>query len=85
MPRTIVTTKAVQAFIVKQSRRRAMRLADKIQQLADTGLDGDLANNIRRLKGRDDYRLRVGDYRIVFRIDDTTLSVVEMFSRGRGY
>jgi mRNA interferase RelE/StbE len=31
------------------------------------------------------YRLRVGDYRIVYRVEEKTVKVIEIFPRGRGY
>jgi mRNA-degrading endonuclease RelE of RelBE toxin-antitoxin system len=31
------------------------------------------------------YRLRVGEYRIIFLIDKKTVRVIEVFKRGRGY
>jgi mRNA-degrading endonuclease RelE of RelBE toxin-antitoxin system len=31
------------------------------------------------------YRLRVGDYRIVYCVDKTLIKVIEIFHRGRGY
>jgi addiction module RelE/StbE family toxin len=31
------------------------------------------------------HRLRVGEYRIIYLIDKKTVSVIEVFKRGRGY
>jgi mRNA-degrading endonuclease RelE of RelBE toxin-antitoxin system len=31
------------------------------------------------------HRLRVGDYRIIYLIEDTIVKVLEVFRRGRGY
>ena len=31
------------------------------------------------------YRLRVGDYRIIFRVEGDIIKVIEIFPRGRGY
>ena len=31
------------------------------------------------------YRIRVGDYRIIYRIESTIVKVIEVFKRGRGY
>jgi mRNA interferase RelE/StbE len=36
----------------------------------------DCAGNIKRLQGRDDYRLRVGDYRVIFEIDQSGSPIV---------
>ncbi len=32
--------------------------------------------NVKKLKGRDGWRLRVGDYRVIYDIDDPTLQVL---------
>ncbi len=46
----------------------------KIDQLA---ADPDLlANNVKRLPGRPGFRLRVGDYRVIFTEDGTVLDVL---------
>ena len=41
----------------------------------------------RRLSGRDEWRIRVGDYRIVYEIhdDSTKVLVLEVWHRQRGY
>ena len=45
-----------------------------------------LANNVKALKGRPDYfRLRVGDWRVVFREDGTIVDVIEVGPRGSVY
>jgi mRNA interferase RelE/StbE len=44
-----------------------------VQQLAAWP---DCAGNIKRLQGRDDYRLRVGDYRVIFEIDQSGSPIV---------
>ncbi len=39
-------------------------------------LEEDLAGNVKKLKGsRNEYRLRVGDYRILFELEDATVTV----------
>lgn len=45
--------------------------------------------NIEKLKGtkkREDlYRLRIGDYRIIYAVEDNTVFVLEIMLRGKGY
>lgn len=43
-----------------------------------------LANNVKKLKGRDGLRLRVGDWRIIMR-DDEVLEIMSIGSRGSVY
>ena len=31
------------------------------------------------------YRLRIGNYRIIYTVEDDTVKVIEVFIRGRGY
>ncbi|MEN9520870.1 MAG: hypothetical protein RLZZ381_3458 [Cyanobacteriota bacterium] len=50
------------------------RIADKIEQLVE---DPRLSGVI-KLKGDDDlYRCRVGEYRLVYQIDDSTQKIIE--------
>jgi mRNA interferase RelE/StbE len=45
--------------------------------------------DIKKLKGtkkREDlYRLRVGDYRVIYAVEDNTIFVLEIISREKGY
>lgn len=43
--------------------------------------------NLRKLQGRDGYRLRVGDWRVIYELDDERLMmlVLEIGSRGSIY
>jgi mRNA interferase RelE/StbE len=43
------------------------------------------ANNVARLRGRDGYRLRVGDWRVIFERDETTLAILDIGPRGGIY
>ena len=55
----------------------------KIEQLADD--PNSLRNNITRLVGTKESRLRVGDWRIIFRVDGDTLKIIRIASRGGAY
>jgi mRNA interferase RelE/StbE len=43
------------------------------------------ANNIKKLKGRPDYRLRVGDFRVIFTETETTITIHSVGPRGEIY
>ena len=47
----------------------------------------DPSVDVRRLKGSDEWRLRVGDWRLRLRLDfdNRTISVVRVLPRGRAY
>lgn len=63
------------------------RLSPSMQRRVDKAV-GKLANNPRprgskKLEGHDHYRLRVGDYRILYDIDDGVLTVLIIRIRHR--
>ena len=55
----------------------------KIDQLATD--PASLANNVKRLQGRPGFRLRVGDYRVIFAEDGTVLDVLAIGHRREVY
>lgn len=61
------------------------RIVAKMAQVAANPREAGV--EIRPLAGRDQWRLRVGDWRVLFTIDDAaeTLHVVEVLPRGRAY
>jgi mRNA interferase RelE/StbE len=44
-----------------------------------------LSQNVTKLQGRDEYRLRVQDWRIVFRLDDDVMFIDDIAPRGSVY
>jgi mRNA interferase RelE/StbE len=56
----------------------ARRVKQAVERFADTG-----AGNVKRLQGIDppEYRLRVGDYRVRFHMDDETVQVLRVRNR----
>ena len=65
-----------------RSNKRAL-LRDKIEELAAEPLA--LAANVKRLRGRTEYRLRVQDWRVIFRIEGELLYIDDIAPRGRAY
>lgn len=61
-------------------RQDAERLLSAIERLAESG-DGDIVN----LQGRDGYRLRVGQIRALFDMDESTIHVLDVGYRGGIY
>lgn len=55
--------------------RAFRRLRGAVRDRIETAIDGLAANprprGTTKLAGRDDFRIRVGDYRIVYAVDDT--------------
>ena len=67
--------------LLRSSKRGLIR--GKIDELACEPLA--LAANVKRLKGRSEYRLRVQDWRVIFRIEDEVLWIDDIAPRGRAY
>lgn len=57
------------------------RIIESLRKLALDPPQGD----IKSLSGRDGYRLRVGDYRILFDIMDDSIVVHDIAPRGQAY
>jgi mRNA interferase RelE/StbE len=67
---------------LKRSNKRKL-IAGKIMELA-AGPEA-LSANVVKLKGREGFRLRVQDWRVVFRIEQDVLHVDEIEPRGAVY
>jgi len=66
-------------LIERYAQKQIMKLDKKIIPVIKSAI-ADLANNPRpqgykKLKGEDAYRIRVGDYRIIYEINDNTIIV----------
>jgi mRNA interferase RelE/StbE len=55
----------------------------KIEQLAAD--PESLRNNVTRLVGTRESRLRVGDWRVIFRVDGDVLRIIRIAARGSAY
>jgi mRNA interferase RelE/StbE len=58
-------------------------LRSKIEELASDALS--LSPNIVKLQGRPEYRLRVQNWRVIFRIEDDVLWIDDIGPRGSVY
>jgi len=67
------STKAARQIRKIDDKRKRQGLFAEVQQLAHwPNCPGD----IKRLQGRDDYRLRVGDYRVIFEVDQSGKPII---------
>lgn len=74
----IVIEKKAEKFIVKQPKNQQKRILDAISRLPDEG-------DIKALKGATGYfRLRVGDYRIIYTTENEILTVIVTTVGNRG-
>ena len=85
MPHEVRYTKDALKALRKMPRNLAVLVEGKIAQLADGGKA--LAGNIKKFQGRDGYRLRVGDYRVIYTVDNGALiiTIIKIGSRGDVY
>lgn len=67
---------------LQRSNKRVL-IRQKIGELANDPLS--MSSNIKRLKGRPSYRLRVQDWRVIFRIEGDILHIEEVEPRGSVY
>ena len=61
----------------------AQRIRARIEQYAQD--PASLANNIKKLKGREGLRLRIGDWRVIFEENRETIDVLVIGPRGSVY
>ena len=76
------------ADALKTLRRIPRNAADLIRRkVQEVAADPANARNVKKLKGRDGYRLRVGDWRVVYDIEAgvVVLIVIEIGPRGGIY
>lgn len=71
---------AVRALM--RSNKRVL-IRQKIDELAAAPLEENA--NVKRLQGRTEYRLRVQDWRVIFRIEDSILWIDDIAARGSVY
>jgi mRNA interferase RelE/StbE len=57
------------------------RIAKGLRRLGHEPPEGD----IKKLANRDDYRLRIGGYRVLYRIENDTIIVSRIAPRGQAY
>lgn len=67
------STKAARQIRKIGDKRKRQGIFAEVQQLAHWP---DCPGDIRRLQGRNDYRLRVGDYRVIFEIDQNGKPII---------
>jgi mRNA interferase RelE/StbE len=80
---TVVLTGSARRDLRRLDRPVAVRIVEALERLATTG-QGD----VQRLRGTtDEWRLRVGDWRVRFRYDTAadTIEVLHILPRGEAY
>jgi len=81
----VVTTKSFDKTLAKIPVNLQKRIVAKIREVAVNPYAPN--NNLTKLQGRDGYRLRVGDWRVIYELQDDRLLmlVLEVGPRGEIY
>lgn len=79
----IAYSKAAIRALSRMPATTATRIRAKIARYAAD--PASMANNVKPLKGRDGFRLRVGDYRVIFDQDGTVMAVLAIGHRSSIY
>ena len=78
----IFFTRQADRTLRKMSRRTACLIREKLDQLAQ---DPYARNpNVTKLQGRPGYRLRVGDWRVIYELEDDRLLILVLKVASRG-
>jgi mRNA interferase RelE/StbE len=67
------SAKAVRQLRKIADKRKRQSIYAEVQQLANWP---DCPGDIKHLQGRDDYRLRIGDQRVIFEIDQSGTPII---------
>ncbi|MDF1634736.1 type II toxin-antitoxin system RelE/ParE family toxin [Mycoplana sp. MJR14] len=79
----VVYSRQASRTLARIPTNESKRIIAKIEQYA--GDPSSQAKNVVKLQGRPGYRLRVGDWRVIFDEDDKVLDVEKIASRGNVY
>ncbi len=75
---TVMYSKKALKFLQKQDKPTQKRIVSSIAKLP---LEGD----IKKLRGLSGFRLRVGDYRVLFDVNGTIIDIIDIGNRGQIY
>ena len=81
----VVTTKSFAKALSRLPGNWQKRIVEKIKEVAADPYAGH--NNVTKLQGRDGYRLRIGDWRVIYELHDDRLELwtLEVGPRGGIY
>ncbi len=81
--REVVYSKHAIRTLNRMPANEARRVRSKVLQYAED--PASLANNVKKLKDSRYYRLRIGDWRVIFGEDGTVVDVIRVAARGEAY
>lgn len=74
----IIYSNKAKKFLEKQNRSTQLRILSAIAKLPQ---DGD----IKKLQGQNGYRLRIGNFRVLFDINGVIIDIIDIGNRGQIY
>ncbi len=81
--RDVVYSKDAIRVLNRMPANEARRIRAKVLQYAAD--PASLANNVKKLRDSRYHRLRIGDWRVIFREDGVIVDVVRVAARGEAY
>jgi len=78
----IVFTRQAERALLKMPRQAADQVRQKLLRLAENPYAP--TNNATRLQGRAGYRLRIGDWRVIYEVEDDVLRILVLKIGKRG-
>jgi len=78
----ITYTKQAVKALRKMQPKKAKSIANAIERIGNKDTKG---LNIIKREGYDDYRLRLGDYRVIYTIEGVILAIIKIGPRGDVY
>jgi mRNA interferase RelE/StbE len=81
--RDVVYSKDAIRVLNRMPANESRRIRAKVQQYAAD--PASLANNVKKLRDSRYHRLRIGDWRVIFREDGVIVDVVRVAARGEAY
>jgi mRNA interferase RelE/StbE len=78
----LVFTKKAEKFLRRLPRNEAKRIREKLVLLAENPYAAN--NNVTAMQNRPGYRLRIGDWRVIFTIQDEELIILVLKVGSRG-
>ena len=74
----IIYSKKAEKFLRKQDKLTQRRIVEAISKLPASG-------DIRKLQGAAGYRLRVGNFRVLFDVNGLIIDIIDIGNRGQIY
>lgn len=72
--------------ITKSAEKSIKRLDKTMRKRVIDGINKLPEGDVRKLKGfTDDYRLRIGDYRVLYQVDGDTITITDVLPRSEAY